>query len=201
MGPRIGLTGGIGSGKSEVGKVFAELGAFLIDADVLAREAVAPGTPGIHQICRRWPRVCRADGTLDREALAGIVFSNPQERADLIAIVHPYVRELMLERQRDARPDQVIVFEVPLLFEAGSYREMDANILVVAPRERRIERVMARTGWSHEQVVQRMAAQIHPEDASKLATYVIDNSGTLDDLREKTKQLYEQLRTLRAATR
>ncbi|HTV73580.1 MAG TPA: dephospho-CoA kinase [Candidatus Acidoferrales bacterium] len=201
MGPRIGLTGGIGSGKSEVGKVFAELGAYLIDADVLAREAVAPGTPGLRQICQRWPRVCRADGTLDREALAGVVFTNPHERADLIAIVHPYVRELMIERRRGAKPDQVIVHEVPLLFEAGSYRDMDANILVVAPRERRIERVMKRTGWSHEQVVQRMAAQIHPEDASKLADYVIDNSGSLDDLREKTKELYEHLRTLPAATR
>jgi dephospho-CoA kinase len=200
MGPRIGLTGGIGSGKSEVGKVFAELGAYLIDADVLAREAVAPGTPGLKQICERWPRVCRGDGTLDREALAGIVFANPADRAELIGIVHPYVREKMLERQRGARPDQVVVFEVPLLFEGGSYREMDANILVVAPRERRIERVMNRTGWSHEQVVQRMAAQIHPEDALKLATFVIDNNGSLEDLRAKTVQLFEQLRNLPAAT-
>jgi dephospho-CoA kinase len=196
MGPRIGLTGGIGSGKSEVGKVFAELGAFLIDADVLAREAVAPGTPGLQQICARWPRVCRGDGTLDREALAGIVFANPADRAELIGIVHPYVREKMLARQHDARPDQVIVHEVPLLFEGGSYRDMDANILVVAPRERRIERVMKRTGWSHEQVVQRMAAQIHPEDALKLASYVVDNNGTLEELRAKTQHLYEELRNL-----
>ena len=140
---RVGLTGGIGSGKSEVARAFAQLGAFVIDTDELAREAVAPGSDGLREIARRWPQVVR-DGALDRAALAAIVFSAPPERERLNAIVHPHVRRLAAERERSAKPGQLVVQVIPLLFEVGLDREMDRVVLVVAPDERRIARVLAR---------------------------------------------------------
>jgi len=189
----VGLTGGIGSGKSEVAKAFAALGALIVDADSLAREAVAAGTPGFAKIARRWPQVARSDGTLDRAALAAIVFHSGAERDELNAIVHPEVRRLGAEREAQAGSEQLVVHDVPLLFEGGFYRRCDANVLVVADRETRIGRVVTRSGISPAEVERRMAVQIDPERARELADYVIDNDGTIAALESAVREVHDDL--------
>jgi dephospho-CoA kinase len=190
---RVGLTGGIGSGKSEVAKVFAELGALVIDSDALAREAVAAGSEGLRAIAARWPESV-AGGTLDRAALARIVFDDAAARAELNAIVHPLVRRLALEREARAAAGQLVIREAPLLFEGDFYKSCDANVLVVAPPEVRIARAMARSGLSRADVERRIAAQIAPERARELADYTLENDGTLEELRAKATELYHKLK-------
>lgn len=190
---RVGLTGGIASGKSEVARMLASLGAFVVDTDALAREAVLPGSAALAQIARLWPQVVR-DGTLDRSALAKIVFNDPRERERLNAIVHPEVRRLAAERERGAAPGQIIVQVVPLLFEAGVDAMMDATVVVVAPEDRRIARATARDGADADSVRARMRAQIDPGEARRRAAYVIENDGDLARLRERVGALYATLR-------
>jgi dephospho-CoA kinase len=190
---RVGLTGGIGSGKSEVAKLFAERGALIIDADALAREAVAPGSPGLARIAATWPQAIAPSGELDRPAMAAIVFRNGAARDELNAIVHPDVRRLGAEREAAAAADQIVVHDVPLLFEGGFYRECDANVLVVADRETRIGRIVARNGLDPEEVERRMNAQINPDRARELADYVIPNDGTIVALRDGAATVFAEL--------
>ncbi len=191
---RVGLTGGIGSGKSEVGKIFASLGAFVIDTDELSREAVAPGSPGLREIATVWPDVVR-DGALDRAALAAIVFADDAARERLNEIVHPEVRRLVDERERDAAPGRLIVQVVPLLFEVGLDADMDANVVVIAPEGARVARVLARDGADASHVRARMAAQIAPDEVRHRADHVIENDAGLDALRERTTSVYTALTT------
>jgi dephospho-CoA kinase len=190
---RAGLTGGIGSGKSEVARVFADLGALVIDADELARLAVAPGSEGFEAIRARWPQTVRADGTLDRAALAALVFENAAEREHLNAIVHPIVRRLATEREATASADQIVVHEIPLLFEAGFAERCDATVAVIAPRDLRIARAAARSGLSRAEIERRMAAQIDPGEARRRADFTIDNDGTLEELRARSERIYRAL--------
>jgi dephospho-CoA kinase len=187
------LTGGIGSGKSEVAKIFTSLGALVVDADALAREAVVPGSEGYARIAARWPQVVGRDGSLDRAALAAIVFQSGRERDELNAIVHPEVRRLSAEREAQAAPGQMVVHDVPLLFEAGFYRSCDANVLVVADPQTRLGRIVARSALSAEDVRRRMAAQIDPERARELADYTITNDGTIAALEDAVRDVYEDL--------
>jgi dephospho-CoA kinase len=190
---RVGLTGGIGSGKSEVAKVFAELGAYVIDSDALAREAVAADSEGLRAIAARWPATV-AGGALDRAALARIVFGDAGARAELNATVHPLVRRLALEREGQAAPGQLVIREAPLLFEGDFYKSCSANVLVVAPLEVRIARAMTRSGLSRDEVERRIAAQIAPERARDIADYTLENDGTLEELRAKATELYHKLK-------
>ena len=189
---RIGLTGGIGSGKSEVARIMQELGAYIIDTDRLAREAVAPGSDGLREIARVWPGVVRGDN-LDRAALAEIVFRDPNARARLNGIVHPHVRRLASNVECYAKPEQLIVHVVPLLFETGYDAQTDANVVVIAPGELRMQRVAKRDGWSEEQIRARMASQIDPQEARARASHVIENDGDLAHLRERTAAVYRGL--------
>ena len=189
---RIGLTGGIGSGKSEVARALADLGALVIDTDQLAREAVAPGSDAIREICRLWPSVVR-DDHLDRGALAQIVFRDPEARERLNAIVHPHVRRLAAAQEQYAKPGQMVVHMVPLLFETGYDAQVDATIVVIAPVELRVQRVARRDGLSEDQIRARMRAQIDPETARARAAYVIENHGDFGELREQTRAVFEQL--------
>jgi dephospho-CoA kinase len=189
---RVGLTGGIGSGKTEVAGILEQLGAFVIDTDELAREAVAPGSAGLAAIAARWPQAVR-DGELDRTALAEIVFADPQARERLNAIVHPIVRALAVKQEERAAPGQLIVHVVPLLFETGYADMVDRSILVTAPLEERIGRVMLRDGVDEAHVRARIAAQIDPEIARERADYVIANDGNRDRLRQRTMDVYEAL--------
>jgi dephospho-CoA kinase len=189
---RVGLTGGIGSGKSAVAAILAELGAFVIDTDELAREAVAPGSPALFEISRKWPQVFR-NGALDRAALADLVFSDDATRAQLNAIVHPRVRALAAEREKAARPHQLLVHVVPLLFETGYGDTLDRSIVVVASDANRIARVTARDRADEARIRARMAAQIEPEKARSLADYVIENDADLAHLQMRTRQVYDAL--------
>ncbi len=189
---RVGLTGGIGSGKSAVAAILAELGAFVIDTDELAREAVAPGSPALFEISRKWPQVFR-NGALDRGALADLVFSDDAARAQLNAIVHPRVRALAAEREKAARPHQLLVHVVPLLFETGYGDTLDRSIVVVASDANRIARVTERDRVDESRVRARMAAQIEPEKARSLADYVIVNDADLAHLQTRTRQVYDAL--------
>lgn len=189
---RVGLTGGIGSGKSAVARFFSAFGAVIIDADVLAREVVAPGTPGFTDLAAAWPQVITA-GDLDRAALARIVFADPAGRAQLNGIIHPRVRERAAEIEASCAPDAIVVHVIPLLFEGEAWRGMDRNVLVVAPRETRIARVMARDGVTRADVEARMAAQIDPQIARSLATDVIDNDGDLVALEIKARTVFDAL--------
>jgi len=188
---RVGLTGGIGSGKSEVARIFAQLGATIIDADQLARAVVEPGTPGFTAISERWPQVIR-NGAIDRAALAAIVFADAGEREALNAIIHPRVRALAAELETEAK-DGIAVHVVPLLFEGDYWKECNATVAVIAPVEIRIARVMARDGVSREDVERRMAAQIDPDVARRKATYVIENAGARSDLEAASRVVWSSL--------
>jgi dephospho-CoA kinase len=192
MACQVGLTGGIGSGKSEVARVFAELGAYIIDTDELAREAVAPNSDGLLMIMHVWPQFVRG-GALDRAALAEVVFSDPQALARLNEIVHPFVRRLAKEREANAKPDQLIVHVVPLLFESGYIDMVDKSVVVIAPDEERIARVVQRDGVDADHVRARMATQMDPRDARARADYVIENDGDVAHLREQTRAVYDAL--------
>jgi dephospho-CoA kinase len=186
------LTGGIGSGKSEAAKVFEELGAFIVDTDALAREAVAPHSDGLREVARAWPGVVRG-GMLDRSALAEIVFNDPGARTRLNAILHPHIRRLAMEREARATAGQLVVHVVPLLFETGYDRLVDKTIVVIAPESQRIARVMARDGIDEVRVRARICAQVLPEEARRRADYTIENDGDLERLRERARAVYQEI--------
>jgi len=188
----VGLTGGIGSGKSEVAKRFAKLGAFVIDTDKLAREVVAPGSDGLLAIERVWPQVVR-DGELDRAALAAIVFGDASAREQLNAMLHPRIRQLASERAQTARPGQIVIHVIPLLFEVGLETTMDATVVVIAPDTDRIARVTTRDRISATDVHARFAAQIDPNEARQRADFVIENDGDLQNLHRQAETVYERL--------
>ncbi len=189
---RVGLTGGIGAGKSQIATFFGELGAFVVDTDAIAREVVAPHSDGLLQIARVWPQVVR-NGVLDRAALAEIVFNDPAARERLNALLHPHIRRRAMEHEARAKPGQLIVHVVPLLFETGYDRLVDKSVLVVAPVEQRIARVVARDRVDEARVRARIATQIAPEEAHPRADFVIENDGNLDHLRERTREVFAAL--------
>lgn len=189
---RVGLTGGIGAGKSAVAKLFEEFGAFVIDADLLAREAAAPGTPGFAAIARLWPAAVR-DGSLDRAALAAIVFADPSARARLNHILHPEIRRLAFLQEAAALPGQPIVHVVPLLFETGYDELVDTTVLVTSPQAQRVARIRARDALDEAAARARIAAQIAPERARERADYVIENDGDLAALRGRARAVYDRL--------
>jgi dephospho-CoA kinase len=190
---RVGLTGGIGAGKSAVAAIFASRGAFIVDTDAIAREVVAPNSDGLMEIARFWPRAVR-NGVLDRSALAEIVFSDPRARELLNALLHPHIRRIAMEREAHAKPGQLAVHVVPLLFETGYDRLVDKSVLVVAPLDERVARVVERDKLDEARVRARMAAQIEPDRARLNADFIIENDGNLDHLRERALAVYDKLR-------
>jgi dephospho-CoA kinase len=189
---RVGLTGGIGAGKSQVAGIFGDLGALIVDTDVIAREVVTPQSDGLLEIARVWPAVVR-NGVLDRSALADIVFSDAAARERLNALLHPHIRRLAVERESRAAPGQLIVHVVPLLFETGYDALVDKSVLVAAPLERRIARIVERDRLDEARVRARMAAQVEPGEARSRADYVIENDGDLDHLRERSEAVFRAL--------
>jgi dephospho-CoA kinase len=191
---RVGLTGGIGSGKSEVARLLVGHGARLIDADLVAREVVEPGTPGLARVVEALgPSVVAPDGTLDRPAVAALVFADPGLLAALNAIVHPLVAARTAQLMHEAPDDAVVVNDVPLLMENGLQGSYDLVVVVDAPEDVRLERLVAR-GLSPADVRARMAAQASREDRLAGADYVIDNAGTMDELRTRVEQLWRELK-------
>jgi len=191
---RVGLTGGIGSGKSAVARFFSDWGALVIDADQLAREVVAPGTDGLAEIAALWPEVI-ARGSLDRAALSRIVFVDAAARERLNGIIHPRVRALASQLD-DAPAGTIVVHMIPLLFEGEYWKMCDRTVLVMAPVEMRIARVIARDGCTREEVEARMRAQIDPDVARSLATDIINNDGGLLTLEQRARSVFTALRAV-----
>jgi dephospho-CoA kinase len=191
----VGLTGGIGTGKSTVARMLEKRGAVVFDADVLARQAVAPGTPGFDQVIERFgPNVLAPGGGLDREALASIVFSDPAARRDLEGIVHPEVRRMFAEGCEEYRDsDRVVVFSAPLLVETGMHTAFDLLIVVSAPVATQIERLMRDRGMGERDIQARIAVQLPLEAKAEVADILVDNEGTLEELERRVEQVWRDL--------
>jgi dephospho-CoA kinase len=191
----IGLTGNIASGKSTVAALLAAKGATVLDADELAREVVAPGTPGLEAIRTRWPLVIARDGSLDRGALRAIVFADPAARAALDAIVHPHVNSLFQRGVEDARRrgDRFVVYDVPLLFEANLTDVVDVTVLVDAPVSERRARLMRDRALSAAEADAMIASQMPAAQKRERADFVIENDADLRTLRTRVNALWESL--------
>ena len=190
---RVGLTGGIASGKSTVANELARRGAVIIDADELAREVVEPGTPGLAAIVRRFGDGVLAGGQLDRAALAKIVFADPQARRDLEGIIHPAVRRRAAELEAAVPHPSVIVHMIPLLVETGQESDFDLCVVVDVDHQTQLARLMARGPMSREEAESRIAAQATREQRLAAADIVVDNVGTINDLRKQLDNLWSDL--------
>jgi dephospho-CoA kinase len=196
-----GLTGGIATGKSTVAAIFKEAGARLIDADRIAREVVRKGTSAYRDIVAHFGMdvVC-GNGEIDRRRLAAIVFNDPAAQRALEAIVHPQVKreaDRRLGLIRRQAPEALVILDIPLLFEAGMQGGLDAIIVVYAPERLQIERLMARDGLTEPEAFARIRAQMPIESKKALATRVIDNSGSREQTRAQTLEIYRQLAAVR----
>ena len=190
---RVALTGGIASGKSMVAAELAARGAIIIDADVLAREVVEPGSPALAAIIDRFGEQVVTEGGLDRTRLAQLVFADPLARRDLERIVHPAVRIRAAELERAAGPAAIVVHVIPLLVETGQQRDFDLVVTVDVDHETQIQRLMARNGFTRAEAESRIAAQASREDRKIAADLVVDNTGSVTGLREQIDALWAEL--------
>jgi dephospho-CoA kinase len=192
---RVGLTGGIGAGKSEVSARLAAQGAVVIDADAIAREVVEPGTEGLAEVVEAFgPELLLPDGTLDRPRLGEIVFADPELRGKLNEIIHPRVGARMAELEREAGPASIVVHDVPLIAESGRTDAYDLVVVVDVPPRVQLDRLVRRRGMTREQAQARMAAQASREQRLAIADIVIDNSGSLAELDRQVGDLWSELR-------
>jgi dephospho-CoA kinase len=196
----VGLTGGIGSGKSLVAQMFKQLGVHLIDADELAHWAVEPGQPALERIVESFgPEILNPDRTLDRVKLGRMVFDHPEKRELLNSLVHPYV---FMEEERRRKeiaqkdPKAIVMFDAALLIETGSYQLMDKVILVTIDRPKQISRIMRRDGLSREEVVKRINAQMPQSKKKRKADYIIDGGQPLKAVEDQVRRIYEELKPL-----
>jgi dephospho-CoA kinase len=191
---RVGLTGGIASGKSTVSGMLTELGAVVIDADLLAREVVAKGTPGLARVVEAFgPGVLTADGEMDRAKVGEIVFADAERRRILEGIIHPLVRARGAEMEAEAGSDAVVVHDIPLLVETGQAGLFDAVVVVDVPEDLQVARMVSDRRWSAEDARARIAAQASRDERRAAATYLIENTGTREDLRRRATEVFERL--------
>lgn len=191
---RVGLSGGVGSGKSTVSALLAEHGAVVIDADAIAREVVEPGTPGYEAVVARFGQDVVVDGRLDRPALAKIVFNDEQARQDLNAIVHPLVGQRTARLTEKAAPDAIVVYDVPLLVESNMAAGFDVVVIVEAGRDNRLDRLEGR-GMPQADALARMATQASDEQRRAVADEIVRNDGTREELEARVDALWERLVT------
>jgi dephospho-CoA kinase len=198
----VGLTGGIGSGKTTVASLLETRGAVVFDADLLARDAVAPGTPGHERVLERFgPNVLAPGGDIDRDALAALVFADPAARRDLEAIVHPEVRRLFAESvEAYEGTDAVVVFSAPLLVETGMHTAFQVLVVVSAPTDTQVDRLLRDRGMSESAIRQRIDAQLPLEEKAAVADILIDNEGTIEELEGQVDRVWAELRTRATAT-
>jgi len=191
----IGLTGGIASGKSTVARLFAYLGAHIVDADQLAREAVLPGTPAYAEIVRTFSdTILHSDGTLDRAALGAIIFADPAARQQLEQIIHPAIRALATSRLQELRAAgaEVVLYMAPLLIEAGVTDRVEEIWVVHVQPAIQLERLMVRDGLSREEALARVASQMPLEEKRRRGRIVIDNSGTLAETEHQVREIWKR---------
>lgn len=192
---RVGLTGGIASGKSTVARLLAEQGAVVIDADQLAREVVARDTPGLARVVEAFgPEVLTPEGDLDRLAVGRLVFGDEAKRKVLEGIVHPLVFERYAELEQNAPDGAIVVHDIPLLAESGRGEGFDAVLVVDAPEELQVERMLRDRGMTEDDARARIAAQATREQRRAIATHVIDNTGSLAALEERVLEVLADLR-------
>ena len=188
----VALTGGIGAGKTLAAQYFSDLGARVVDADQLARVAIERGSAGFDEVILRFGEEILRDGDIDRKALAQIIFSDPQAKEDLEAIVHPRIRELFTEVVSDLQPQEILIYEIPLLAETGSAKNFDWVITVEADLEIRKDRLRQR-GMFISEIERRLANQASREEREALADFVITNDGDEDQLLRAVENLWEEL--------
>jgi dephospho-CoA kinase len=197
----VGLTGGLATGKSTIARLFQECGAVIIDADLLARQAVRPGRPAWRDIVREYgPEVLQRDRTLDRRALAQIVFRHPHKLRTLNRIVHPRVarEQARLIRQiADRDPDAVVIYDAPLLIEANAHTRMDKIIVISSDQATQIGRLRSRNHLSRSEALRRIRSQIPLRDKIRLADYIIDGRLPLPRARTEVGRIYRELKSSR----
>ncbi|WP_405800068.1 dephospho-CoA kinase [Streptomyces sp. NBC_01506] len=199
---KVGLTGGIGAGKSEVSRLLVSYGAVLVDADKIAREVVEPGTPGLDAVVDAFgPGVLTADGRLDRPKLGSLVFSDSDKLATLNAIVHPLVRARSAELEEAAGESDIVVHDVPLLVESGLTGLYEVVVVVDASSRTRLDRLVRVRGMAESEARSRMAAQATRERRNAAADLVIDNDGPLEKLEPQVRDVWERLVERAAAHR
>jgi len=192
----IALTGGIGSGKSLVANYFFSLGAEVIDADQLARQAIERGSEGFDEVLATFGDGILKDGDIDRKALGEIVFADPEKRKLLEGIIHPRVQQALADARKSLAEDQILIYEIPLLVETNAAAKFDLVITVEAPLDARIERLKKR-GLLQSEIEKRIANQATPEARKSVANIVIENSGNEEDLLRKVEAIWEDLNASR----
>jgi dephospho-CoA kinase len=201
----VGLTGGVASGKTTVSRVLEEEGAYIIDADQMARELVRPHTPAWRKLVRAFGKdILREDGSLHRKKLADKVFTNLRQRKLLNQILHPRIRKEMERRAKEIGqkdPEAVVVIDAPLLVELGDHRKMDKLIVVTSTQTQQIERLKERDGISSEEALRIFSSQMPVEDKVKLADFVIRNEGSLQETKKKTREVYKELKKVVVQTK
>jgi len=196
----VGLTGGVASGKSTISNILREEGAYLIDADQIARDLVRPYTPTWHELIKTFgEEILQPDGSIHRKKLAAIVFSNPEKRSLLNRILHPRIKEETQRRLKEIGqkdPEAVVVIDAALLVETGDYREMDRVIVVYSTKAQQIERLRERDRASEEEAQRIVSAQMPTEEKLNVADFVIRNEGSLQETRQKTQEVFRELKRL-----
>jgi dephospho-CoA kinase len=196
----VGLTGGVASGKTTVSKILSEEGAYLIDADLIARELVQPHTPTWSELIRVFgKKILYRDESIHRKKLAAIVFSDPQERNLLNQIILPRIKEEMERRVKEIGqkdPGAIVVIDAALLVELGDHREMDKVIVVTSTERQQIERLKEREGASEEEVRKILSSQMALEEKLKVADFVIRNEGSLEEMRRMAKEVFQELKRI-----
>lgn len=197
---KVGLTGGIGTGKSHVAKIFIELGCYVFDADKIARQVVEPGEVGFEKVVAEFGKeILAEDGTIDRAKLGQIVFSSPEKREKLNQILHPIIiakQDGLISETINQDPNAIVIIDAALMIETGSYKRFDKLIVVYCDRESQIERVMKRNNLPRNEVESRINSQMPSDEKRKYADIEIDTSGTFEETEDKVKAVYQELKGL-----
>ena len=194
----VGLTGGVASGKTAVSQVLREEGAYIIDADQIARELVQPHKPAWNEIIRAFGKeILQEDGSVDRKELADKIFADPEQRKVLNQILHPRIKEEIARRAREIgqkNPEAIVVIDAPLLVELGMHHKVDRLIVVTSTQTQQMERLKKRDGRSPEEALRLLSSQMPVEEKEKLADFVVRNEGSLEEMKKGAKEVFKKLK-------